>query len=89
MKEVMVRALNIVFCSCIPADFIDLIQTYPILSHSTGTLSRFFSLDTIRDIFESAGFIVEELRYATVFNDNRKTGERLKRAFVHAVFRKP
>ncbi|KAL7453273.1 hypothetical protein ACHAWC_004949 [Mediolabrus comicus] len=54
-----------------------------------GTLSRFFSLDTVKDIFESAGFIMEELRYATVYNDNRKTGERLKRAFVHALFRKP
>lgn len=54
-----------------------------------GTLSRFFSLDTVKDIFESAGFIIEELRYATVYNDNRKTGERLKRAFVHAIFRKP
>ena len=54
-----------------------------------GTLSRFFNLETVNDIFRSVGFIVEELKYATVFNDNRKTGERLKRAFVHAVFRKP
>ncbi|KAL7497884.1 hypothetical protein ACHAWT_009127 [Skeletonema menzelii] len=64
-------------------------KTPRLYERGDGTLSRFFSLDTIRDIFESAGFIVEELRYATVFNDNRKTGERLKRAFVHAVFRKP
>lgn len=54
-----------------------------------GTLSRFFDLETIKLIFESAGFVMEELRYATVFNNNRKTGERFKRAFVHAVFRKP
>jgi len=64
-------------------------KTPRLYARGDGTLSRFFSLDTIRDIFESAGFIMEELRYATVFNDNRKTGERLKRAFVHAVFRKP
>jgi hypothetical protein len=42
----------------------------------------------VKVIFEEVGFVEEELRYATVFNDNRKTGERLKRAFVHAVFRK-
>ena len=54
-----------------------------------GTLSRFFNLETVKDIFESAGFTMEELKYSTVYNDNRKTGERLKRAFVHAVFRKP
>jgi methyltransferase-like protein 6 len=53
-----------------------------------GTLSRFFDLETVKVIFEEVGFVEEELRYATVFNDNRKTGERLKRAFVHAVFRK-
>jgi methyltransferase-like protein 6 len=64
-------------------------KTPRLYERGDGTLSRFFSLETIRDIFESAGFIMEELRYATVFNDNRKTGERLKRAFVHAVFRKP
>lgn len=64
-------------------------KTPRLYERGDGTLSRFFSLDTIRDIFEPAGFIMEELRYATVFNNNRKTGERLKRAFVHAVFRKP
>lgn len=64
-------------------------KTPRLYERGDGTLSRFFSLETIRDIFESAGFIMEELRYATVFNDNRKTGERLKRAFVHAVFGKP
>ena len=64
-------------------------RTPRLYERGDGTLSRFFSLDTIRDIFESSGFIMEELRYATVFNDNRKTGERSKRAFVHAVFRKP
>ncbi|KAL7446714.1 hypothetical protein ACHAXM_010516 [Skeletonema potamos] len=64
-------------------------ETPRLYERGDGTLSRFFSLETVRDLFESAGFIMEELRYATVFNDNRKTGERLKRAFVHAVFRKP
>jgi hypothetical protein len=54
-----------------------------------GTLSRFFDLETVRHVFEGVGFAMEELRYATVYNDNRKTGERLKRAFVHAVFSKP
>lgn len=53
-----------------------------------GTLSRFFDLETVKSIFEASGFVEEELRFATVFNVNRKTGDRLKRAFVHSVFRK-
>ena len=54
-----------------------------------GTLSRFFHCETVQKLFEEAGFTTEELRYATVFNINRKTNQKLKRVFVHGIFRKP
>ena len=54
-----------------------------------GTLSRFFHCETVQKLFEEAGFTTEELRYATVFNINRKTKQKLKRVFVHGIFRKP
>jgi len=54
-----------------------------------GTLARFFHCETVQKLFEQAGFEVEELRYATVFNVNRKTKQTMKRVFVHGVFRKP
>ncbi len=37
----------------------------------------------------AAGFTVEECEYVTVYNHNRKTGQKLKRVFVHCLFRKP
>ena len=52
------------------------------------TLSRFFHIETIGRLFVDAGFEVEELRYATVYNLNRKTGQKLKRVFIHGLFRK-
>lgn len=54
-----------------------------------GTISRFFHVETVRTMFEDAGFVTEELRYATVYNDNRKTKQRLKRVFVHGLFVRP
>jgi len=55
-----------------------------------GTLARFFHCETIQKLFEEAGFTeIEELRYATVFNHNRKTKQKMKRVFVHGKFRKP
>jgi len=54
-----------------------------------GTISRFFHVETVKAVFEDAGFVTEELRYATVYNDNRKTKQRLKRVFVHGLFVRP
>ena len=54
-----------------------------------GTLSRFFHCETVQKLFEEAGYTTEELRYATVFNINRKTKQKLKRVFVNGIFRKP
>mmetsp|Transcript_35003 Transcript_35003/g.84498 ORF Transcript_35003/g.84498 Transcript_35003/m.84498 type:complete len:371 (-) Transcript_35003:184-1296(-) len=60
----------------------------PVFIRGEGTIARFFSVETTRDLFESAGFTTVELRYCTVFNHNRKTGQKLKRVFVHGVFEK-
>ena len=54
-----------------------------------GTIARFFSTETTKQLFELAGFETIECRYCTVFNNNRKTGQQLKRVFVHGVFKKP
>ena len=54
-----------------------------------GTIARFFSTETTKQLFELAGFETTECRYCTVFNNNRKTGQQLKRVFVHGVFKKP
>jgi len=54
-----------------------------------GTIARFFSTETTKHLFESAGFETVECRYCTVFNNNRKTGQQLKRVFVHGIFKKP
>jgi methyltransferase-like protein 6 len=85
LYDLPMMRLNCVYSRCCDADG----KAPRLYERGDGTLSRFFNLDTVKEIFESAGFVAEELRYATVFNNNRKTGERLKRAFVHAVFRKP
>ena len=54
-----------------------------------GTIARFFSRETTKQLFELAGFETIECRYCTVFNNNRNTGQQLRRVFVHGVFKKP
>eukprot|EP00581_Thalassiosira_minuscula_P008510 CAMPEP_0183707896 /NCGR_PEP_ID=MMETSP0737-20130205/4316_1 /TAXON_ID=385413 /ORGANISM="Thalassiosira miniscula, Strain CCMP1093" /LENGTH=378 /DNA_ID=CAMNT_0025935635 /DNA_START=9 /DNA_END=1145 /DNA_ORIENTATION=- len=61
----------------------------PVFVRGEGTIARFFSVESTKELFESAGFTTVELRYCTVFNHNRKTGQKLKRVFVHGVFEKP
>jgi len=61
----------------------------PVYLRGEGTIARFFTLESTRAIFESAGFTTCELRYCTVYNINRKTRQKLKRVFVHGVFVKP
>ncbi len=61
----------------------------PIFVRGEGTIARFFSVDATRSLFESVGFETLELRYCTVYNRNRKTGQEMKRVFVHGVFLKP
>jgi methyltransferase-like protein 6 len=51
------------------------------------TLSYYFSVEEVRDLFSQAGLEVIECEYHTVENHNRKKGTSLKRAFVHALGR--
>ncbi|KAL3761558.1 hypothetical protein ACHAW5_010727 [Stephanodiscus triporus] len=61
----------------------------PVFVRGEGTIARFFSIEAARSLFESVGFDTLELRYCTVYNRNRKTGQEMKRVFVHGVFQKP
>jgi len=54
-----------------------------------GTLAFFFSVEDLSSKARAAGFEVAECSYVTVYNTNRKTGLKLQRVFVHAVFRRP
>ena len=54
-----------------------------------GTLSTYFEVNQVKAMFESEGFTVESMKYALVQNVNRKTGEVMRRCFVHGVVRRP
>ena len=67
-----------------------------VYARGDGTLARFFLVDEIRDAFANAGFEevtdrddAEPVRYCCVHNENRKKGIKMRRVFVHGVFRKP
>ncbi|KAL2609402.1 hypothetical protein R1flu_027975 [Riccia fluitans] len=54
-----------------------------------GTLSYFFSLGVVRELFQGVGLIEEELHYCCVQLVNRRKQVPMKRVWVHAKFRKP
>ncbi|CAN6165926.1 unnamed protein product [Urochloa humidicola] len=56
---------------------------------SDGTLSYFFTLDTVRELFLAAGLIELELEYCCVKSVNRKNGKKMQRVWVHGKFQKP
>lgn len=56
---------------------------------SDGTLSNFFCLDTVRDLFVGAGFIERELEYCCIKSVNRRNGKSMRRVWVHGKFQKP
>ncbi|ONK72335.1 uncharacterized protein A4U43_C04F18270 [Asparagus officinalis] len=56
---------------------------------SDGTLSYFFSLEIVRDLFLHAGFIELELEYCCVRLVNRRSGKKMQRIWVHGKFQKP
>jgi methyltransferase-like protein 6 len=56
---------------------------------SDGTLSYFFKLDTVRELFHAAGLIELELEYCCVKSVNRKNGKKMQRVWVHGKFLKP
>ncbi|KAJ1255655.1 hypothetical protein BS78_K175100 [Paspalum vaginatum] len=55
---------------------------------SDGTLSYFFTLDTVRELFHAAGLIELELEYCCVKSVNRKSGKKMQRVWVHGKFKK-
>uniref|UniRef100_K4A247 tRNA N(3)-methylcytidine methyltransferase n=1 Tax=Setaria italica TaxID=4555 RepID=K4A247_SETIT len=56
---------------------------------SDGTLSYFFTLDTVRELFHAAGLVELELEYCCVKSVNRKNGKKMQRVWVHGKFQKP
>ncbi|KAL3523714.1 hypothetical protein ACH5RR_016548 [Cinchona calisaya] len=56
---------------------------------SDGTRSYFFSLESTRDLFASAGFTELELEYCCVRSTNRRNGKIMRRVWVHGKFQKP
>ncbi|CAL5079880.1 unnamed protein product [Urochloa decumbens] len=56
---------------------------------SDGTLSYFFTLDTVRELFRAAGLIELELEYCCVKSVNRKNRKKMQRVWVHGKFQKP
>jgi len=56
---------------------------------SDGTLSYFFTLDTVRELFHAAGLITLELEYCCVRSVNRKNRKKMQRVWVHGKFMKP
>ena len=64
-------------------------ERYALYRRGDGTLSCFFTLQEVQNLFQNVGMIaVEGPEYHTVTNRNRKTKEAIRRVFVHAVFRK-
>lgn len=54
-----------------------------------GTLSYFFSLEVVRKLFISTGFVEQELEYCCVQLKNQRKQLCMKRVWVHAKFQKP
>eukprot|EP00667_Euglena_gracilis_P019823 EG_transcript_21301 len=52
-----------------------------------GTVASFFEISATEALFAEAGFLPERLAYHCVQNDNRKTGEVVRKVFVNGVFR--
>jgi methyltransferase-like protein 6 len=52
------------------------------------TLCYYFTKEYLHELFTSAGFTVMELDYCCINNVNRKTGQTLKRVFIHSVCKK-
>ncbi|PPD72797.1 hypothetical protein GOBAR_DD30301 [Gossypium barbadense] len=56
---------------------------------SDGTRSYFFCLDTVKNLFNCAGFIELEIEYCCVKSVNRRNGKSMQRVWVHGKFQKP
>jgi len=58
-------------------------------ARSDGTLSFYFSIERVRELFEAAGLQVVSLEYAINQTTNTKLNVTFERVFVHAKVRKP
>ncbi|TYG46977.1 hypothetical protein ES288_D11G300300v1 [Gossypium darwinii] len=56
---------------------------------SDGTRSYFFCLDTVKNLFNCAGFIELEIEYCCVKSVNRRNRKSMQRVWVHGKFQKP
>ncbi|XWS64739.1 hypothetical protein CRYUN_Cryun05aG0029500 [Craigia yunnanensis] len=56
---------------------------------SDGTQSYFFCLDSVRNLFNCAGFIELEIEYCCVKSVNHRNGKSMRRVWVHDKFQKP
>lgn len=54
-----------------------------------GTLAYFYTVEELSGLAKAAGLEVLECSYVCVINRNRKTGQELRRAFVHGLFKRP
>ncbi|KAK9840131.1 hypothetical protein WJX74_003913 [Apatococcus lobatus] len=64
-------------------------QGHRLYSRQDGTLCYFFSCDDLQQKAIAAGFVVVECSYVRTKLLNRKTGQAMKRVFVHGVFCRP
>ncbi|KAH9324950.1 hypothetical protein KI387_005128 [Taxus chinensis] len=54
-----------------------------------GTFSYYFSLDVLRELFTSAGFVEMESRFCCVQLFNHRKEQKMRRVWVHGKFQKP
>lgn len=54
-----------------------------------GTFSYYFSLNFLRELFKTAGFVEIESRFCCVQLVNRRKGQKMRRVWVHGKFQKP
>eukprot|EP00798_Chlamydomonas_sp_ICE-L_P020352 gene20352-27114_t len=54
-----------------------------------GTISHFFSIESMEERARAAGLEPVEVKYVTIINHNKKRDIHLKRVFIHAVLRRP
>lgn len=63
------------------------LDTY-LFQRTDNTLCFYFTLDYLHELCAACDLKIEEIKYATVNNVNRKKNLIMKRVFVHGVFRK-
>lgn len=62
---------------------------YLVYQRAEGTLSYFFSVESLQKMTEQAGFVTDECKYVTTYVTNLKKNRKMRRVFIHGVFKKP